>query len=686
MSLSTSEVELAHILFIDIVGYSASLMELQRRLLMELEERVRASVERCRMDAPNDLLILPTGDGMALVFFGDPANPVQCALHISLALQSRSYLQVRMGLHSGAVYRIEDINTRANVAGDGINIARHVMDRGDAGHILLSEAIVEMLGGARSWQKNLLDLGYVDVKHGMAVRLFSLFAEGAGNREWPSKVPRTDAGPGTPDGPRVAILYRRSAQPDEHLVELLEKELPGRGYEVFIDRHLSVGVDWAREIESQVRNAYAVVPLLSAASVQSEMLAYEIQTAHEEAGRRGKPRLLPIRVAYTDPLPQAMEPILGPLKYALWNSPEDDGPVVEELVWALEHEPEPEPPRGPELLPVPSGVLSLDSPVYVQRPTDREFLAALTRRDSIVRIKGARQMGKTSLLARGLQEARERGARVISTDFQAFSAEHLKSADTFLQVLAHSIAKELHLSVSVKDFWDPYQGPNGNFREFMLEEVLARRPEPVVWGLDEVDRLFSTGFSSEVFGLFRSWHNERALHPNLPWTRLTLAMSYASEAHLLIPDVNQSPFNVGTRVMLEDFTREQVAELNRRYGSPLAGEGEVARYHELLGGQPYLTNRGLHKMATDRLDLAAFEAQADQESGLFGDHLRRILMLLAQDPKLQEAMREAVHGRARLSAETFYQLWSAGILSGDSAESAHPRCELYARYLRRHLG
>src|SRR5438093_6889166 len=104
----------------------------------------------------------------------------------------------------------------------------------------------------------------------------------------------------------------------------------------------------------------------------------------------------------------------------------------------------------------------------------------------------------------------------------------------------------------------------------------------LVWGLDEVDRLFGLPFASEVFGLFRAWHNERALLPEGPWSRLTLAIAYATEARLFITDLNQSPFNVGTRLELADFTREQVADLNHRCGAPLQSEAEVDRFFQLV--------------------------------------------------------------------------------------------------------
>src|SRR5205814_9448331 len=115
----------------------------------------------------------------------------------------------------------------------------------------------------------------------------------------------------------------------------------------------------------------------------------------------------------------------------------------------------------------------------------------------------------------------------------------------------------------------PEDVPNVNFRRFMRRAALGRDAGHLVWGLDEIDRLFDHSYAGDLFALFRAWHNERALDPTGPWARLTLAIAYATEAHLFISDLNQSPFNVGTRLELSDFTGQQVTELNRRYGSPL---------------------------------------------------------------------------------------------------------------------
>jgi len=341
-------------------------------------------------------------------------------------------------------------------------------------------------------------------------------------------------------------------------------------------------------------------------------------------------------------------------------------------------------PRPLKLEPV-GGAVPLDSRFYVVRSTDEEFLTAISRQDSIVLVKGARQMGKTSLMARGLQLARQNGDRVILTDFQKLNDKHLESTDSFFRALAESIADQMDYDLDIDATWNPKRGPSANFERFLRRELLPKVSKRLVWGMDEVDRLFSCTFASEVFGLFRSWHNERSLDPGGPWQKLTMAIAYATEAHMFITDMNQSPFNVGTRLSLADFTLEQVAELNERYGGPLKGDTESAEFFKLLCGQPFLTRRGLNEMASRGIAFREFEAQACRDEGPFGDHLRRILFLLAQDNALCEVVRGLLGGRRVAATEEFYRLRSAGIVAGDSAREMQPRCELYQRYLNRHL-
>jgi serine/threonine-protein kinase len=190
MALETKpdlRLEIAHVLFIDIVGYSRLLINEQREALEDLNGIVRGTEAFRAAEAAGKLTRLPTGDGMALVFSTTPEAPVQCALQISRVLRSRPELRVRMGVHSGPVSGITDVNDRSNVAGAGINIAQRVMDCGDAGHILLSKRVAEDLAQYRHWQPHLHDLGECQVKHDLTVSVVNLYTDDAGNSVLPAK-------------------------------------------------------------------------------------------------------------------------------------------------------------------------------------------------------------------------------------------------------------------------------------------------------------------------------------------------------------------------------------------------------------------------------------------------------------------------------------------------------------------
>jgi class 3 adenylate cyclase len=180
--------EIAHVLFIDIVGYSTLLTEEQSEALQELNQIVRNTEAVREAGAARHLIILPTGDGMALVFTGSVERPAECALEVSQALRAQPSLSVRMGIHSGPVHQVRDANARENISGVGINIARRVMDCGDAGHILVSKRFADDLAQHRRWQRYLHELGDVEVKHGVVVSLVNLYAETIGNPAPPSCV------------------------------------------------------------------------------------------------------------------------------------------------------------------------------------------------------------------------------------------------------------------------------------------------------------------------------------------------------------------------------------------------------------------------------------------------------------------------------------------------------------------
>jgi TolB-like protein/class 3 adenylate cyclase/Tfp pilus assembly protein PilF len=192
------ELEIAHVLFIDIVGYSKLLTNEQRTLLDVLNQIVRSTDQFRSAEASARLIKIPTGDGMALVFYNSPEAPVECALEISRALKKHPELGLRMGVHSGPVSGVIDVNERTNVAGAGINVAQRVMDCGDAGHILLSKRVAEDLEQYGHWQPHLHDLGECEVKHGARVSVVNLYTDELGNRDLPEKFRQTKGTATTP--------------------------------------------------------------------------------------------------------------------------------------------------------------------------------------------------------------------------------------------------------------------------------------------------------------------------------------------------------------------------------------------------------------------------------------------------------------------------------------------------------
>jgi hypothetical protein len=339
----------------------------------------------------------------------------------------------------------------------------------------------------------------------------------------------------------------------------------------------------------------------------------------------------------------------------------------------------PESESGVIAIEYPSGAVGLSDAFYIERQADSDLRQEISRPGRTITITGPRQVGKTSLLVRGVQAAvRAHGARVVYVDLQAVSQASLESGSRFLQEFAGWIVDELELDAeAVTQAWQSQLGPARKLTKLMERYVLPAVGGPLILALDEVDRLLPAPFHSEVFGLLRSWHNLRSRSPL--WQELSLLMAIATEPYLLINDLQQSPFNVGLTLYLADFNAEQVAELNRRYGSPLSPDG-LAALTALLDGHPYLTRVALYTLVRDGLTMAELAALATSEQGPFISHLRYLGHLLAGEPALRRAVDEILATGQCADDHLRYRLLKAGIIKQEGAV-VRCRCQLYRRYL-----
>jgi hypothetical protein len=249
--------EFAYVLFMDIVSYSLLPMDYQSEAIQQLQDIVRDLPDvRSALDA-EELICLPAGDGMALVFFGDPTAPLRCAREIVLALRQNPKFELRMGIHIGPVYRLADVNTNRNVAGGGINFAQRVMDCGDGGHVLVSKAVADVLIQLSNWKAAIHDLGEHEVKHGVRVHLFNVFTEEFGNPQTPSKLAH-------PTKQKLAVYVATTTSDLDQQRKAIIQQLNAWGYPVMPREALAVeSGDFRSTVESTMAECGFSVHLLS---------------------------------------------------------------------------------------------------------------------------------------------------------------------------------------------------------------------------------------------------------------------------------------------------------------------------------------------------------------------------------------------------------------------------------------
>lgn len=516
---------------------------------------------------------------------------------------------------------------------------------------------------------------------------------------------------------RLFISYKRHAPVDNALANFLAESLKQRGHIPFIDNTMRVGVAWLDEIDKQLRESDYLIVLLSSQSADSEMVQQEVFRAYEYHRAQGHPAILPVRVRYEGMLPYAIAAFLNSRQYLTWNDENDNQKVLDALIGVIQGEtreipsygmtpgPEPvavisedgRPSRGegmvlpplpdfdPRLLndlTAPGGTMRISDTLYLERDADRHLRRQLSRKGSITTIRAGRQTGKSSMLARGIHHARQAGARVVSLDLQRVDSNDLVDSDTFLLYLGNYILSRLRLDMDQIDrFWSLPLGAQDRLTALIEDLVLPSLDQPMILAIDEADRLLDTSFASDFFGLLRSWHNSAAYEP--AWEMMNLAMVISTEPYLLIADPNQSPFNVGLKLYLDDFNEAQVQELNARHGNPVMA-GDLPAFHRILSGHPYLTRKALYTLVSEEMDFPTFLKVAASDNGPFSDHLRRQMWLLHQRPELIAALRTIIRSQRCDDEDARFRLLRAGLIQA-SGDVCTPRCELYQIYFKDRL-
>jgi serine/threonine protein kinase len=329
----------------------------------------------------------------------------------------------------------------------------------------------------------------------------------------------------------------------------------------------------------------------------------------------------------------------------------------------------------------PEAPVDPQSRLYVEREGDRLALEKITGQEVTMVLKGPRQIGKTSLLKRITAAASRVGKQVALLNFQEFDKSIFNDVDTFFRQFCALLTHKLKKADRVDEFWKKYK-LLGNIplcsaylEEYLLKEVNGY----LVLAMDEVDRLFETNFSDDFFGMLRAWNNRQTP----AWKRLDLVLVTSTDPYLFISNFHQSPFNVGEVFRLQDFTAAQVAELNRRHDSPLRPD-EVDQLVALVGGHPYLVRKALYETANRHTPFAALLANAIDELGPFGDHLRRFAFGLYGQEDLQEALRQVLRYKKCRDERIFHRLQGAGLIRQEGKAVVF-RCQLYADFFREHF-
>lgn len=501
------------------------------------------------------------------------------------------------------------------------------------------------------------------------------------------------------------ISYAHDDADGQQLAAWLHDQLIKAGHEAFIDQDIPLGANWSHEIDRRIAWCDWMVVLLSAGSIQSDMVIGEVSQARdlrkrrEQRGEGLRPNFLPVHVRLSqENLEYRLNAFLSGIQYSRWETAADSQRILREVIDAAGGELPVKPPhpgalRAPALPrsePVPStlspaadprppaalaGPLQVDDRFYIARAADDEMLALAPLSSQMIVIKAPRQTGKSSALQRYLAACEGNKKQVVVVDLAIVHEPYFESFASLLRCVTEEVLHQLRRSKQRL----PELVDQQDVTHFFEDHVLADISRPIVLAVDEADRVLGQDYQTSFFAMFRAW--QALQRRSAPWQKLDVALVISTEPYLLIRNPRMSPFNVATIIELHPFTEAECRLLHGRWNGNLS-ERELHRLYEFVAGQPFLTQLALSQLSEPRaVTLREMMKNAIAARGRFGEHLRALLHKLQSQPELVDTMKQIIRGKSPSSDDDVARLIAAGLVRQEGKRTI-PANDLYRQFFQ----
>ncbi|HAN78004.1 MAG TPA: hypothetical protein DCQ31_09650 [Bacteroidales bacterium] len=501
--------------------------------------------------------------------------------------------------------------------------------------------------------------------------------------------------------PKQVFISYKNNKTDAKIASAFNEEFKKAGFKTFIDKDsIKIGEHWSDKVDEALDNADYFLVLLTKESIASDMVTEEIRIAKMLFEEFGKPKILPVRInlPMNYRLNYDISCYLAKAQNRFWQNFADTRRIVDEIVNMGEFSAKTELPPEPEsltsaavtdvrLLPMPNaplefpeGGMNPQSPFYIERKGESAFIRSIEMPGALLKIKGPRQFGKTSLLSRIIFHATTLKYRVVPISFQQLSVADFKNIDVLLLRFCVIVAHRLNIPVKIADLTaDELMSSKMMASAFIEDYILKPSTDPIFLAIDEADRLFEyPEVSNEFFGLLRYWHEDaKVTHI---WQRLRIAISHSTEAYLAIRNLNQSPFNVGTGTVLRDFTPEDISDLISLHRLILTNEQQTKLF-DLIGGHPFLVRKALYDMARELCTFDDLFMSPTADENPFADHLKRQLWFVGNFDDLYECLMQIINTGTTNNIMLANRLRAGGLIQGSSPNYT-VKYNLYLEYFK----